>query len=202
MEADLYYLSQHYLKGITETYGEEKENYTTLKYSDKAESTATGAFTHVYTWHRIESVKDFTEKEKLNEETKKGLQSMQWVLRFAETKVTIDNAFGNQSEQGTRVNEVTILRLKFETNGQVYNLGVVDNKQSAGLIPDNLRGDGLEWWQILLIVIGVMLVLILLCIFIKPFAEIVLFLLKSVWFIVTLPFRAIAALFKAIEKKK
>lgn len=195
MEADLYYLSQHYLKGITETYGEEKENYTTLKYSDKAESTATGAFTHVYKWQRIESVKDFTEKEKLNEETKKGLQGMQWVLRFTETKVTIDNAFGNRTEAGMRVNEVTILRLKFETNGQVYNLGVVDNMQSAGLIPDNLRSDGLEWWQILLIIIAVILALILLCAFIKPFAEIVLFLLKGVWFIVTLPFRLIGAIF-------
>ena len=78
----------------------------------------------------------------------------------------------------------------------LFRSGVVDNKQSAGLIPDNLRGDGLEWWQILLIAISVILVLILLCVFIKPFAEIVLFLLKGVWFIMTLPFRLIGAIFK------
>ena len=34
------------------------------------------------------------------------------------------------------MSDVTILRLKFETDGVVYNLGVVDNKQTSSVIPD------------------------------------------------------------------
>ena len=37
----------------------------------------------------------------------------------------------------TLVGDVTILRLKFETNGKVYNLGVIDNKQTGSDKPVN-----------------------------------------------------------------
>lgn len=204
MEADVYYVTQQYQEDRFGYlfYGDKSENYVALKYTERASNNVVGLFGHEYTWNRIESVKDFIENEELNEETKKGLQNKQWVLRFVETDYTGNGNLSAPLNKGTWVNEVTILRLKFETNGKVYNLGVVDNKQSAGLIPDNERGDGWEWWQILLIVIAVILVLVLLCIFIKPFAEIMLLLLKGILFIVLLPFRAIGALFKAIGKKK
>ena len=59
------------------------------------------------------------------------------------------------------VNNVTILRLKFETNGTVYNLGVVDNKQSGDTDQDNYQP---TWWERLLeylwkIVVGLLIVI-------------------------------------------
>ena len=44
---------------------------------------------------------------------------------------------GSTFESYTLVGDVTILRLKFETDGITYNLGVIDNKQTGGKEPSN-----------------------------------------------------------------
>ena len=70
-----------------------------------------------------------------------------WVLRFFEsTFQIIASANGNYSETNTEVTDVTILRLKFETDGKTYNLGVVDNKQQGDGKPDNGQ-QKLNWLQ-------------------------------------------------------
>ena len=149
MEADVEYVYQDCTGQILdtgiwpitwETNGEKQKGAKTLRYDEEASNPADGLFGKKYTWKRIEKVADFVKNpdNKLKEDTKEDLKDKQWVLRFLET----DNIFtsypmGYRKVNFTEVSEVTILRLKFETDGVTYNLGVVDNKQTGGLLPDN-----------------------------------------------------------------
>ena len=44
------------------------------------------------------------------------------------------------------VNDVTLLRLSYETDGEVYNVGVVDDVQSGDETPDGFFGGAYPWW--------------------------------------------------------
>lgn len=100
---------------------------------------------------------------------------------------------------------MSILRLKFETEGTVYNLGVVDSMVTPdpGKGPDNNPdspdlgnwGDGPNVWAIIL---GVLALLLLLPLLIWLLPKLITFVL---W-LVSLPFRAIGAVFGIRKKKK
>ena len=169
IEADVYYVqksvSRNYVYGQLnqENYGTAEEKYAYLKYTDEASNPANGWFGHKYTWNRIESVDDFIVNEDLTSEAKTDLKNKQWVLRFAETSYTTTSGGNLMNISSTEVSEVTILRLKFETDGKVYNLGVVDNKQTGNGIPDNndiwgklptFNGNGTNWLPIILMGLG------------------------------------------------
>ena len=88
----------------------------------------------------------FVDVRKTTNLTDEGLQDIknkQWVLRFATTdysrKVIDEELYQYYKEEikSTLVDNVTVLRLKFETAGQIYNMGVIDNKQSGDMNPDN-----------------------------------------------------------------
>ena len=110
----------------------------------------------------------------------------------------------------TIVSDVIILRLKFETDGKIYNLGVIDNKQTGDGIPDNERKDpDILWWVIyylvwfgfIIIAVVIVIAAVMLLISFSPsiLAAIVKLLAKigtGIVKVITLPFRAIAALFK------
>ena len=80
--------------------------------------------------------------------------------------ITDKEYWGNQGGGNAEINnvyDVQILRLEFKTDGDVYNLGVVDNKQSPDDEPiNNKKGCGgcgscawlaaLPWWAWLLII--------------------------------------------------
>jgi len=205
MEADVYYVSKSFkrtqtLVSDTYDYGDSKENYVGLNYTQKAENRPNNIFQgHKYTWDRIQSVDDFITTENIqNEDTKKGLQGKKWILRFCETEYNKGASLhGVSISTGTAVSEVSILRLKFETAGTVYNMGVVDNKQSGDEKPGNVPTvpDDIPWWVWLIISL---LVLVLLVLFVKPVAEIVLLIFKAVWAIVSAPFRLIIWLCRKI----
>ena len=135
LEAQLEYHIQRkdYSPGIAGAITMEEDRNITLLYSDTGTNGQTGLFAKTYVWNRIESVNMFIANEDLTEEAVVELNNKQWVLRFVET---------NYSKYGSyltcyEVSEVTILRLKFQTAGKTYNLGVVDNKQTGDGIPDN-----------------------------------------------------------------
>ena len=100
------------------------------------------------------------------------------------------------------VGNVTILRLKFETDGITYNLGTIDNKQSGSDDPVNDTDisiklpDGLE--RIFTLIFGALLLIVLLVVLMPILPTIISLAIK----IVLLPFRAIASLFKAIFHKR
>lgn len=143
MEADITYISKPYTLtesqttgGLRWTYGEETTVRDTVKAKEKVEHTG-GIFGYRHVWERIESVETFVEKEDLSNDTKTALAKMQWVLRFTETEFDGGATSSNWWQRGTKIDDVTLLRLQFETAGKTYNLGVVDNKQSGDLNPDN-----------------------------------------------------------------
>lgn len=89
-----------------------------------------------------------------------------------------------------------ILRLKFETDGVVYNLGTIDNMQTGGRDPINDEhyevglSDTGKW---ILAIIALIILLIVL-------GPILPYIIKAIVWIVMLPFKAIAAIVKGIQK--
>ncbi len=161
LEADVYYTSRHCVftqYSIIDTdnisFDEGKDEYAYLKYTDSVEHSK-GWFAKTYKWDRIQTVDDFIAGENrktiyegaiidvgtdsaISDDALSELKGKKWVLRFAETSYLYNHpAPFTNSYQFTIVADVTILRLKFETDGVVYNLGVIDNKQSGSNDPIN-----------------------------------------------------------------
>ena len=118
-----------------------------------------------WSWTRIQTVQEFITTERLTDEAREDLKGMQWVLRFYESDYTIFNHSLGYVINGEEVSEITILRLKFETAGKVYNLGVVTNSVTGNGIPDNIlfppsAGDRILAWVIFIgaIILGLLIV--------------------------------------------
>lgn len=148
VEADVYFVSQQFryrynlfINDYKEVYAWDSEYHTvSLNYErDFGGNTASGLFSKKYEWQCVQSVSEFKASAKsdgitLSNETETNLKNKQWVLRFYESEYdVIENEMFV-----TKVSDVTILRLKFETDGVVYNLGVVDNKQTGDDVPGNV----------------------------------------------------------------
>ncbi len=206
----------------------------TVKYSEKTGNVGGGNIVtgNKYTWNRIQSTKDFIADQnnadyKLTNPTSGKLDGTQWVLSFHETQIQLksDNVWlplisgllgaaltDDPDVKSTEVSDVMILRLKFERDGKVYNLGVVDNKQtnehqfggSEGFKPDNQPTTSTAkkvqpWvWAILALlgVIAVIAAVVILCIFCPPAAKGIGYLFKQLGvglgLIFSAPFRWIA----------
>lgn len=124
----------------------------------------------------------------------------------------------------TVVDRVTVLRLEFETGGITYNLGAVSDMQSGDSLPGNAEPGteksfwdkvreffenlfkniaAVPWWVWLIIVLIALAILLpILSIFfpvvrliLKNAINVLIWLLKAVLWIITLPFRGIAWLF-------
>ncbi len=205
--------------------GTKETNEITVYSTQKAGQNGGGLFSGHHTWNRIQSVADFlkTEENRLYSAAEEEISSKQWVLRFYETPYKVTRSylpFENESQkllfpgmmgvpqdliESTRVTEVMILRLKFEKDGKVYNLGIVDDKTSGSdrptggdVQPDiNLGCSGINWKHILAIVLLLVLLIIL-----APFLP---YVIQAVIWIVSLPFKLIAVIIKSIKnaaKKK
>lgn len=214
IEADVYYVEQDYtwtmitsgvVPTIKESYGDKVEQYVSLKYTDVASNPADGLFSHKYSWNRIEKVSDFIKNEDLTDEAKQDLTNMQWILRFAETDYSMTSDTYSQLSESKIVSEVSILRLKFETNGEVYNLGVVDNKQTPpeDAPPDN---NNTNEWDLpdfgndaldLLGTVAMMIALIFMAMLIAPLLP---YLIRLVIWIISLPFKLVGLIFKSLRK--
>ena len=219
-EAEVYYTSQsyhEYLDGYStyEEFGDIQDNYVTLDdEQDGITFVGDGLFGGTYSWDRIETVDQFIEEtnsyqdvysgvildvsvgSELTEEAKQAFEGKQWVLRFAETDYSYDWTFDSYDRNYTLVGNVTILRLKFETDGVVYNLGTNDNKQTGGRDPVNESyievglSDTGKW--ILAVIMFIVLLVVI--------GPILPYFVKAVVWVIMLPFKAIAALFRAISK--
>ena len=224
LEADVYYTTQSYnwnwtaFVGEKETFGTKQENYSYLKYTDKVEHTGEGWFAGTYKWDRIQTVDDFISGEnrenifhgavldvkvstKLTDSALNELKGKKWVLRFTETAYSFTPDYtgtGSQYLSSTVVGDVTILRLKFETDGITYNLGVIDNKQTGGKDPSNktdidvsLNDTGKKLAALIILILAIVLL-----------APVLPYIFKAIVWIVMLPINGIAALIKAIKRKR
>ena len=223
LEADVYYTTQSYdwssapFVGVKETFGTKTDEYAYLKYTDKVEHSGGGLFAGTYKWDRIQTIDDFIKGEnreniyhgavldvktssKLTDEALTELKGKKWVLRFAETNYSLSgySTTGSTFESYTLVGDVTILRLKFETDGITYNLGTIDNKQTGGKDPSNktdidvsLNDTGKKLAALIMLILAIILL-----------APVLPYILKAVVWIVMLPINGIAALIKAIKRKR
>ena len=219
LEADVYYEYQDCswsfatFVGERYTFGERLEDYAYLTYEQKVEHTGSGWFAPTYTWDRIETVDEFIAENDLtqnvysgalidvsvaNQITEEGIAALkgkQWVLRFLETEYSTWFGSGSNGYFSTLVGDVMILRLKFETDGVTYNLGVIDNKQTGSGEPVNEEevviqpSDGCKSF------LSILLILVLLILL----APILPYIVKGIIWIISLPFKAIK---KANEKRK
>lgn len=230
LEADVYYTTQKYTWqsglgiGTKEYFKEKSDEYAYLKYTDKVEHSGGGLWAGTYKWDRIETVEQFIAENdltqnvysgavidvnvanKLTDEGKAALQGKKWVLRFAETSYSLTGGYGSTTEMSTLVGDVTILRLKFETDGVTYNLGVIDNKQTGSDKPSNeeeiqpeINNRG-KWILIAIIaIIALILLAPLLSVIISFLGKLIVWLFKGLWWLISAPFKLIG---KGIDKIK
>ena len=89
-----------------------------------------------------------------------------------------------------------IIQLTFNRDGVYHVIPVVSSPVDVvGAITPPVEFDGYEWWKILLAV----LLLILLIVILFPILP---WIVKGVFWIISLPFKAVAALFKSIDKAR
>ena len=225
LEADVYYTTQPYSWlfaigiGERETFGDKQDNYAYLKYTDKVEHSGGGLFAGTYKWDRIQSVEDFVKGEnreniyygailnvkvstKLTDEALSELKDKKWVLRFTETVYTLNSGGnGSTSERSTLVGDVTILRLKFETDGITYNLGVIDNKQTESRVPSNSTSTSVGINDIPHIGKGIpyILMLALLLLLLVPLLP---YIIKLILWLISLPFKGVSKLNTYLKRRR
>ena len=221
LEADVYYTTQKYSSswatfvGTNEEFGDKADNYAYLKYTDKVEHTGGGLFAGTYKWDRIQTVDDFIKNEdreqifsgavidvkissKLTDAALNELKGKKWVLRFTETDYTLWSGQGSYGTFSTIVGDVTILRLKFETDGITYNLGVIDNKQSGSKDPSNETDFDISLNKRGKMILY-LLMLILLIILLAPILP---YVLQAIVWIISLPFKGISAAVKSTKRRR
>lgn len=221
LEADVYYTTQEYSSswaafvGENETFGDKADKYAYLKYTDKVEHTGGGWFAGTYKWDRIQTVDDFIKNEdreqifsgaiidvkvssKLTDAALNELKGKKWVLRFTETDYSMWTGQGSYGTFSTIVGDVTILRLKFETDGITYNLGVIDNKQTGGKEPSNETDIDISLNKRGKMILY-LLMLILLIILLAPILP---YVLQAIVWIISLPFKGISAAVKSAKRRR
>lgn len=129
-----------------------QSHFITINCDQTAENKNVGIFGYNHSWKRIEETAEFIKNEDIPEDVISKIENTKWVLRFFETEYTavdrLESAGGSlmaggslkvpvKYEWSTQVSNVAILRLKFETDGNVYNLGVVSNIQTGSDEPVN-----------------------------------------------------------------
>lgn len=163
LEADLSFIRQTYrykkYVGGNDFYsfGNVEEISKTITYEQTGSNIGNGTNAGKYNWPRISSIEEFKDRvnfsetynagiisvgisSTLSESGAEALEQKQWVLCFEETEYLKTYKSGGapyHQQDGTTISDVTILRLKFELDGETYNLGVVDNKQTGSKDPIN-----------------------------------------------------------------
>ena len=226
------------------TASEPKENYRTLYSTDIFSKPAQTWGADSYEYKRISTVKDFLTNETKNNsevfttETRAALNEMYstgWVLRFEETNysstswptTSADSLIQNTATgtEWSEVTEVTLLRMEYEYQGDLYEVGVVDNNTSGDTTPDNenpttpdapdLLPDLDELWariqEIMKTMFGILGVVVvgglLLCIalpilphIINLIAWLFKWIFKALWWVISFPFNLIGKLFNRKDK--
>lgn len=229
LSADVEFYTQHYKKieGQEMTFDENREyNFKPLHYYDE------GAFGKKR-WSRMCSTSQFVNDVEIEGADRNMFLQYDWILNFYETDYTRE-AGGKDivlgvgaaiigglpgwamlgkvlkdalTTSGTIVSDVTLLRLEFESQNEVYNLGVVSDKQTGSQKPvnqpeidkANKRKATIAGLVIAAIVIVVLLVL---SIIYPVVGKVVLKICKGLWFVICLPFRGIKKLAEYCEQKR
>lgn len=226
LEADVFYTKQQYkytnptIGSTTESFGELVDSYAYLKGEKVSVEVPGGLLTECYDWETIQTPEEFFTYEdreniydcgvfntkietKLTDEGKRDIEGQQWILRFALTKYSdyysqLDMMPTTETHhiEYTIVGNVSIMRLRFITNGEIYDLGVIDNKQQGDGIPDNYTKTSFELkdtFKILLLLLLIIILIVVLAPILPTIINIVLWVIKTVfkivWWIISLSFK-------------
>ncbi|MCM1296324.1 MAG: hypothetical protein NC311_12365 [Muribaculaceae bacterium] len=214
------YTYHHYASGSgRHTYSIDKRENKHVKLSDvdKGHVKITGLGGTRHSWERIQRVDDFLKAETLSTESKNKIKDKDWILRFTETSYTknvdVLNSF-NYDEYYYEITNVAILRLYFETDGQVYNVGVVSNKitEQNPYKDINYNNGRVDIFGLIITLTPIIVALlgVFAAIFpsfrnglvavLKAIGKGLLWLLKGLWWVICLSFRGIAALLRKRKK--
>lgn len=214
------------LTSPTHTYGDVVVKNKTL-IADSEDSYKGNIFHKRYTWQKISSVNNFIENitdkslvfhtivgdtYSIVNLTKEGLSEIsgkQWVLRFGTTEYTkqvLNGSVGGTQVvdtittiDSTQVLNVSVLKLKFRTAGNYFNLGVIDNKQTGDGEPDNSTTTKFEmsnWFKWLLMMVGLFLIIVVIVLLYPIVSKVIVgifkilwWVLKAIWWLICLPFK-------------
>lgn len=218
IEADVYFVTQaasYYDLSGDITYGQRVDSYSHLT-SDQEFTYAEGRWS--YTRGRIQTTADFLKTEaednvyksilyttyqhnELTSTAISDIQSKDWVLRFFESEYSATaSSVGGLNENYTCVQDVSILRLNFETDGEVYDLGVIDNKQqSASNVPVNVTTSNICWGFLVLLIVVILIVVVLapwLPSIFKFIWKVIKWIFKAICWVFLLPYRAFERMLK------
>lgn len=210
IEADVYFVETpmcgyiglsgwHYLD--TNEYGSKAsvERYSYITETDTMSNDPSWLGGKKYIRDRIQTVDEFISQETLTDDAKANLQDKKWILRFFESKYESPGL--SDYYYWSDISDVSILRLNFETDGVIYNLGVVDNKMTGDGVPDNYNtpSDFEKAFKTIIAILLFVLALIILWPILPYIFQFLGWLIKGVWKIICLPFIAIKSIFKKNE---
>lgn len=205
-EADITYTTQDYTLNADGpdtgyTYGKKSEpQFKTLTGEEKV---GVDGYAE-YTWKSIYTSRDFMATTTLTGDAKTQVENSEFVLVFLATKCKeqslTDLMQGHYKRvTGTKVSDVSILRLMFETDGVTYNLGVVMDRQEgddiAGNKPEYNDGSCVDGFMTAIMIIALLILFIILW-------PVLPYIAKAIVWVVSLPFKGIAAIVKVVKKKK
>ena len=188
---------------------------------EKGNNGSGGILGHSYEWDRIQTISEFksmlddSENEKIVYDGD-SIDTAEFVFLFLETDYSVvSGATGATTFFSERVTGVSILRLHFATETGTYNLGVVSDIVSDDGNPDynigvddNIQNtlenlESGEWWEKIMMVLGIIILLLLLSIFTGPLSAFfkiiwtgIKFIGRCIITIISAPFEFIVSLFK------
>lgn len=186
VQADVWYTSQQvfhnwFLGTHTYYYAPKYDHQVTVNAETKVEEgIGTGGFLFwqkfTYTWKEIQTISEFIDtvevenvfsmaifdvstESKITDDGLGELYNQQWVLNFVNTDHKISYVGGNS--ETAHIGDVSVLRLQFETDGVLYNIGTIDNKQTGSDEPINNWTSMYDLNIVLKIIIGILFTVIL-----------------------------------------
>lgn len=123
---------------------QQKSEHTVIT-ADEIDETHPHSYGHHYTWNKISTKDDFIKNNDLTDEAKANLKNDQFVISFLSVQAVAGLLDGGDVSfpktdykiSYTYLDEVVLLRLKFDAKGTTYNLGVIGDKITSEDKPSN-----------------------------------------------------------------
>lgn len=206
-----------------------------------ASNDGSGWFGEYKEWHRMSAMTDFIKEVGVEGEEKEKLLQYDWILNFYESSYVCEAggkdfiialfsswlaARNARTSRFEKVSNVSLLRLSFEYDGQIYDLGVVSNTQTGSDKPTNPQEvfDLFKWLEektgipkgvwiagVVLIVLAILMPILsavfpafgqILATCLKVLGKGLFYILKALWWLICLPFKGIKALITKIKERK
>ena len=235
ISADVEFSTRTYktLAGSGTTYSARVPHRVSLFNYQVAGNDGSGWFGKKEDWHRMTTVKEFSREVELTADEKQTLSKYDWILNFYESEYkneaggkdvlisgllpfgfiwTIINAC---TTTGELVFDVSLLRLEFKYDGQIYNLGVVSDVQTGTNKPtNNDKFDLFVWladklgvpvWAAKAIFYGIIILIVLaialpvLSAFFPVVGQVLLWIVKGLGYIISSPVRFIGWIIRKIR---